>query len=82
MASSLPAAYAAAANYKRYTDNSRQSNIMQSYNRRDVNNLYQERQRLLNENRVLNGGTISFQGSAFNAVNHLKGIHAGRLEKL
>ena len=78
MASSLPAAYAAAANYKRYTDNSRQSNIMQSYNRRDVKNLYQERQRLLNENRALNGGKISFQGSAFNAVNHLKGIHAGR----
>lgn len=78
MSTSLPAAYAAASNYRRYTDNSRQSNIMQSYSRSDVNRLYQDRQRLLKENRALNGGTISFQGSAFNAINHLKGIHAGR----
>ena len=73
-----PAAYAAASNFRLFKDTSRQSNILQSYSKQDVARLYNERQRLLNENRALNGGSISFQGSAFNAINHLRG-HAGRV---
>eukprot|EP00944_MAST-04C_sp_MAST-4C-sp1_P012631 g12631.t1 len=78
MATQTPAAYAAASNFRLFKDTSRQSNILQSYSKQDVSRLYNERQRLLNENRALNGGSISFQGSAFNAINHLKGMHAGR----
>ena len=66
MATQAPAAYAAASNFRLFKDTSRQSNILQSYSKQDVARLYNERQRLLNENRVLNGGSISFQGSAFN----------------
>ena len=75
----IPLAYAAAANYKRYADVSRQSNIMKSYTSSDITRLYAQREQILRDARQ-NGQSLQLPAvnGEFRPGTHKKGMQAGR----